>query len=1633
MTEPFGATAGRRLGDAMRKHLSILLLALVAACGTLTAQASGAKLDTTTTGGSGSNVVVRLSIDSDGTALQSLDAVVHFDAAKLRLLSITRNAFTQPLFLTTSCGDPCSAPSGSVSIALFASAPLGMPDGDKEVLWLEFQSLATGTSPVTLSDTFINGDTPVGVLTPASVTSSTDTPAFALPHDASAAAGGTTTIPLTVRPIGPWVSFDTHVQYNPAVVTVQSVALAPATAGFTLTTHVDNVAGDLTISLFRATSTIADASAASIALITLHAVGALGAETPLDIVSGSAAQTGDVDAVALDDGRFKISPDGDGDGWTVFGGDCNDGNASIHPGATEVTADGTDQDCDGLEACFTDADHDSYGSSIAPVTLSADLHCAAAGTSPVGTDCNDGNAAINPGATEVCDVANTDEDCDGLADDADASATGKATWYTDADHDTFGNAGTAALRCHPLPDQVANGADCNDANAAIHPGATEVCDASNTDEDCNGLADDADVAAAGKTPWYVDADHDTYGNPALSALRCHPALGEVANDLDCNDASAAVHPGATEVCDASSTDEDCNGLADDADPAATGKTTWYADADGDHYGNPGASALRCHPVGSQIVDGTDCDDTNPAIHPGAPEGIADGVDENCDGEELCYGDVDNDHYGTGATVLTTDIACAAAGHATVSTDCNDDDANVHPGATEVAADGIDENCDGSEACYTDLDHDTYGTPATTLSSNLGCSATGLSVRDDDCDDGNAAINPGALEVCDGIDNDCNGVTDSHGTRFVRVGGADGLSTCTAAAPGCASIAHAIAVSCAGETIDIGAGTFVENVRVPKPLTLHGAGEASTTLVPAVSNPNPCSGSSLCGGPTAASNVVLVESSSVTVEHLTVDGANPAVTSSITVGGVDIDARNGIIEYYPGGVFDNTVVSHVTVRNIFLRGVYFSGGGSGFVADHVTVDNVRGDYSSIALFNFGGAGTFSSNTVSRSNDGIVANWSRGTSFTANTVTCDLDPGRVYGVSALHTDNAGGAGGVPDLLSGNSVSGCDYGLFVFVPYVAPTVSANTVSHTFVGLAAYAGAFEPEPTVTAMFLNNNIGDVDLDGTDECATGAEVSTSALGYGATDVKVQLDGNTIRRCTKGVVLSEDIDTSKSVTLTGAGNTITGSVTGVDVAAVVSGSINLGGNRIFGNTHGFANPSAVSALAECTWWGDGSGPAPTGTGNDVSSNVDYSPWSANAALTPVTIYRDADGDSFGTPSDTLTACGPPYPAPYITTAGDCDDARAATHPGADELCNGLDDDCDTVADGLAADAFCSDSNTCTTDRCIAAACDHTLASGVCSLTASLYYGKVTAGVDGTDTSNKIAGTQIHLTADTGLPPVRDELTATDINGQVTFLAVDGNVVVAPLARLDTIDVLEQGVDSQDASLIAQHVVGVASPPLTPRQLLLGDASGNGSVTSFDASLCVQLHLHLISRLPKATLVSSDWAYFPASLSYAPITATASPVFTTALWGDVDNNWTSSAFMAPPAAAPVVTSPVTPSTGAQLYLVSGPRRLSDGRFELTLGLAQADGILGVDTTLKLGRGVRIADVRTTGIASGFTALHNAVGTDQRIALFRATPMVGTGPFLVVTYEQGGVANGLPFAIEAQANEGAIPLSLAPGLRH
>ena len=305
---------------------------------------------------------------------------------------------------------------------------------------------------------------------------------------------------------------------------------------------------------------------------------------------------GAVEADCLDPNDYNCDgsvgyADNDGDGFAACE-ECDDSVPSTFPGADEV-CDGFDNDCDGStdedpvdgSVFYADADADGFGDAAAPVSA-----CEA----PVGfvadaTDCNDGDATINPLATEICD--GVDNDCDLLVDDADDSLdlSTAAAWYTDSDADGYGDDATVVTACTQPAGTSTYGGDCDDSDAAYNPGAVESDCLDPNDYNCDGSV------------GYADNDGDGYA-------ACE----------ECDDANAGNYPGAAESCDGM--DNDCDGTIDEDDAIDAG--TWYADSDGDTYGDAATTAPGCSAPAGYVADATDCNDGVAAINPAATSRVA---------------------------------------------------------------------------------------------------------------------------------------------------------------------------------------------------------------------------------------------------------------------------------------------------------------------------------------------------------------------------------------------------------------------------------------------------------------------------------------------------------------------------------------------------------------------------------------------------------------------------------------------------------------------------------------------------------------------------------------------------------------------------------------------------------------------------------------------------------------------------------------------------------------------------------------------------------------------------------------------------------------------------------------------------
>jgi Putative metal-binding motif/Thrombospondin type 3 repeat len=516
--------------------------------------------------------------------------------------------------------------------------------------------------------------------------------------------------------------------------------------------------------------------------------------------------------------------DADGDGFTSDV-DCNDNNASIYPGATEI-CNGVDDNCNQQIDEGFDRDLDTY-------------------TTCRG-DCNDADPAVHPGAPEICN--GKDDNCDGRIDEG-----------FDADGDGY-------TTC---------GGDCNDQNAQIHPNATEICNG--IDDNCNGHVDE-------------DFDVDLDGYTVCGG--------------DCNDLNPQIHPGAVEVCNG--IDDNCNLLVDEGFPDTDGDgLANCVDPDDDNDGVP--DALDCAPLtpavsqlppevaetvlaplgsvmriawdplpqtnvynlyrgvvtvsqgwsfqsvcllsestntalndgaslpagslyyylqaGSNLCGegtlGTATDGSpRPVVQPCAPQDRDTDLDSVHDLYDNCplianAGQADADRDGRGDVCDNCPLvpnpaqkdadanglgdACQDADHDgfAADVDCLDTDPSVHPGAVEIC-NGKDDDCDGlTDEGFNVGAPCSVGTGACQRSGVMVCSAGGSATQcsavpgqpqtevcnlvDDDCDgltdegfdqDGDgwtscggdcadtvASVHPGAVEVFNGVDDDCDNIID----------------------------------------------------------------------------------------------------------------------------------------------------------------------------------------------------------------------------------------------------------------------------------------------------------------------------------------------------------------------------------------------------------------------------------------------------------------------------------------------------------------------------------------------------------------------------------------------------------------------------------------------------------------------------------------------------------------------------------------------------------------------------------------------------------------------------------------------------------------------------------------------------------
>lgn len=296
-------------------------------------------------------------------------------------------------------------------------------------------------------------------------------------------------------------------------------------------------------------------------------------------------------------------------GYVAQAGDCDDGNAAINPVSAEV-CNGVDDNCFmGVDeflptaTYYQDSDGDGYGNVAAQRTACA----RPSGYSVLPTDCNDGNASVNPAASEICN--GIDDDCDIALDEG----FPQLTWYRDADGDGYGNNADTQTHCSAPSGYVGLSGDCNDASSSVSPSASESCNG--LDDDCDGASDDGGVCCGnGALDFGEECDQGPLnGTAGHCSSSCESTCGDgicahnredyyaccpqdCANDGVCGTFESQCTPNDCTVV------ENCTNGIDDGDP----------DSDVDCADSECSSHPACAPgCGNARVDaGEECDDGN---------------------------------------------------------------------------------------------------------------------------------------------------------------------------------------------------------------------------------------------------------------------------------------------------------------------------------------------------------------------------------------------------------------------------------------------------------------------------------------------------------------------------------------------------------------------------------------------------------------------------------------------------------------------------------------------------------------------------------------------------------------------------------------------------------------------------------------------------------------------------------------------------------------------------------------------------------------------------------------------------------------------------------------------------------------
>jgi len=374
--------------------------------------------------------------------------------------------------------------------------------------------------------------------------------------------------------------------------------------------------------------------------------------------------------------------------YVTNGDDCDDNSVSVHPGTSDDTQDGVDNNCDGYVdegyVAVVDADDDGYTSDV---------------------DCDDNNASVYPTSIEFSDDG-IDNNCNGVVDETNLEESCSVdTDLGSVTGEAFAT-GTLEGATNNYAGNYGGGADVIFSYTAPYTATYELnTEGSNYDTmlylidgvDCIGtileVDDDSgdtfhlskltyDLVSGQTVLIVLDAYHYGYnGDGSTYQLNILTSIADrdhdgFTDDIDCNDNYDNIYPGAQEYCDGR--DNNCDGIIDEG--FSMSFYTQYVDHDGDSWGSSDQVGI-CWPASEHSVplsDKTgDCNDENTSVFPGASDNTNDGVDNNCNSQ------IDEDYKAPADTNTNTNTGNTNTNTNSGNTNTNGDTTTTPPADTNT--------------------------------------------------------------------------------------------------------------------------------------------------------------------------------------------------------------------------------------------------------------------------------------------------------------------------------------------------------------------------------------------------------------------------------------------------------------------------------------------------------------------------------------------------------------------------------------------------------------------------------------------------------------------------------------------------------------------------------------------------------------------------------------------------------------------------------------------------------------------------------------------------------------------------------------------------------------------------------------